>query len=587
MKVLLVAINAKYIHSNLAVYSLKEYASRYIDADIVIKEYTINQEEEYILRDIYEENADVIAFSCYIWNIGYVCDIVNNLHKLKATSHILLGGPEASYRSEELLNILPVELIFIGEGEQSFTEYLCAFKGAEGELSMEDYSSLCQTATKYGINSNGKPVDMDELPFVYEKNHDEAFSNRILYYETMRGCPFNCSYCLSSIDKKVRYKSLDKVYAELDYFLKHKVKQVKFVDRTFNCSEQHAFGIWKYLMDNDNGITNFHFEIAADLMTDKLLSLTDSMRKGLIQLEVGVQSTNPDTIRAINRVMDFEKVRIIAERIMRGNNIHLHLDLIAGLPGEDYLSFAKSFNDVYSIHPHELQLGFLKVLRGTEIEKMEKTGHIVASNMPPYEVLYTDSISYSDICRLKSVCTVLDIFYNSNQFMYSLKYLEECFSDAFSMYSSIAGFYEKNGYNANDSSRIKKYEILYDYAIARNSEGKDGYTIDIDTLKECLIMDMNLRDNPKKLPDFASSGADSYSLALRDFYQKEEREHKYLSGYEGYDYKQLMRMTRVEVFDRLFNERSVILYDYSVRDPITGNVRTCDITDSIVNYIGN
>uniref|UniRef100_UPI003FEF804F B12-binding domain-containing radical SAM protein n=1 Tax=Anaerostipes sp. TaxID=1872530 RepID=UPI003FEF804F len=460
MKTILVAINAKYIHSNLAVYCLRAYAKPYLE-EIEIAEYTINQPTDAILMDLYQKKPDLLCFSCYIWNIEYVERTVREIHKLLPNIPIWLGGPEVSYDAKDVLNRLPqVSGVMKGEGEQTFLELLDYYHGKIKHLS-EIPGITCKDG-KDILETPWRPVmDLSKVPFVYE--HIEDFKHKIIYYESSRGCPFSCSYCLSSIDKCLRFRDLSLVKKELQFFLDHKVPQVKFVDRTFNCRHHHAMEIWSYIKEHDNGITNFHFEVAADLLKEEELELISDMRPGLIQLEIGVQSTNPQTIEEIHRKMDFFKVADIVKRINAGHNIHQHLDLIAGLPYENLESFKQSFQDVYEVHPEQLQLGFLKVLKGSYMEKQKDRYGLVYKDIPPYEVLYTKWLPYDDMLVLKKIEEMVETYYNSSQFNNTLRLLESEFDTAFKLYESLANFYEKEGYDKVNHTRIARYEILYQF----------------------------------------------------------------------------------------------------------------------------
>ena len=447
MKVLLTAINAKYIHSNLGVYCLKAYADEMLQhssdrPDIEICEYTINNQMEKILGDLYRRKPDVAAFSCYIWNIAYVRQITADLKKVLPDVKIWLGGPEVSYDARKILEEWPqADGVMIGEGEETFAELL------DGGCFLEE-NGLTKIAGLAFRKQDGsvcitppRPVmDLSKVPFVYQDL--ERFHNRILYYESSRGCPFSCSYCLSSIDKSVRFRDLDLVREELGFFLEHNVPQVKFVDRTFNCKKSHSMAIWQYISDHDNGVTNFHFEIAADLLDQEELELLAKMRPGLIQLEIGVQTTNPVVVKEIRRTMDLDKV---ARRVAQVNafcNIHQHLDLIAGLPYEDIESFHRSFNDVYKMEPEQLQLGFLKVLKGSYMEEMKQKYGLLSQSRAPYEVLRTNWLSYEEVIRLKGVEEMVEVYYNSGQFRRTMKCLSQEWGDAFELYDRLAAFYE-------------------------------------------------------------------------------------------------------------------------------------------------
>lgn len=560
MKILLTAINAKFIHSNLAVYSLRAYAQSFLekttekrtDTEIALAEYTINQQTDDILMDLYKKRPDMLCFSCYIWNISYVEEIVREIKKVLPQTEIWLGGPEVSYDSEEVLKRLPeVKGVMKGEGEETF-----ALLAAGSDLKDLAGITYRETDGTVKVNPWRNVMDLNQVPFIYEDMKD--FVHKIIYYESSRGCPFSCSYCLSSIDKKLRFRSLDKVKRELQFFIDHKVPQVKFVDRTFNCSHEHAQEIWRYLIDHDNGITNFHFEVSADLLNEEEISLIRSMRPGLIQLEIGVQSTNPDTVREIHRTMKFEKVAANVRAVKAGGNVHQHLDLIAGLPHEDIKSFRKSFNDVYDLRPEQLQLGFLKVLKGSFMNENKESYGLAYKSTPPYEVLCTRWLPYEDVLRLKGVEEMVEVYYNSGQFTRTLPELEKGFIDSFGMYDALASYYEKNGYHLVNHTRMARYEILLSFA----QEMMPGCE---DKIRELLTFDYYLRENAKNRPEFAGE----YKIdktELRDFYETEAAEQNYLTGYEHCDKNQLRRMTHLERFETL---GETVLFDYSRRNPLT------------------
>ena len=565
MKILLTAVNAKYIHSNLAVYSLKSYAQSFMDENvkdvqIEIAEYTINQQIDDILRDIYMKAPDVLCLSCYIWNIQYIEEIVREYSKICPDTVIWLGGPEVSYDALKVLERLPmVKGVMKGEGEETFK------KLAEGE-DLETIQGITYRTEEGEIKEQGwRPVmNLSDVPFVY---HDmEDFKNKIIYYESSRGCPFNCSYCLSSIDKRLRFRSLDLVKKELQFFIDQEVPQVKFVDRTFNCSHEHAMTIWKYLIAHDKGITNFHFEVSADLLNEEEIRLIRSMRPGLIQLEIGVQSTNPQTIKEIHRTMKFEEVARIVKEIKENGNVHQHLDLIAGLPYEDITSFAKSFDDVYALRPEQLQLGFLKVLKGSYMEKMQKEYGLVYKDVPPYEVLYTNWLSYKDVLRLKGIEEMVEVYYNSSQFTLTLEKLDAEFESAFTLYDEMASYYEEKGYDKVSHSRVSRYAILLDFIGTKFPER-------VEEFREYLTYDYYLRENAKTRPEFAGEYLMDKNV-LRDFYEAESRERTYLTGYEKYDKNQMRKMTHLEHFPHL---GKTILFDYQHRSLLTREAKTIDI----------
>lgn len=573
MKILLVAINAKYIHSNLAVYCLKAYAEKNMPQDVNVQielaEYTINQNRDEILKDIYRRQAEMICFSCYIWNLDYVESMIRDVKKVMKDVIIWAGGPEVSYDSRETLGRLP-ELtgVMKGEGEKTFAK-LCKVYGKHSEtseLSLEQIDGITFRCPDGTICERPwrVPMDLSEVPFVY---HDmKKFENKIIYYETSRGCPFSCSYCLSSIDKQLRFRSLDLVFNELQFFLDHKVPQVKFVDRTFNCKHDHSMAIWKYIQEHDNGITNFHFEVAADLLNDEEIRLIRQMRPGLIQLEIGVQSTNTDTIREIRRTMRLEEVREHVARIKEKGNIHQHLDLIAGLPYEDIKSFRKSFDDVYSMRPDQLQLGFLKVLKGSYMQEMQQEYELRYKDEPPYEVLSTKWLPYSDVIELKGIEEMVEIYYNSGQFTHVVEALVENYASAYQMYQDLWQYYEEHDYMGIQHRRSARYEIVLDFV-------KEKYPEQADVMRELLTYDYYLRENAKSRPEFAGEDATDKRF-VRAFYEEEEKERKHLPGYEQFDRNQMRKMTHLEYFPHM---GKMLLFDYKFRNPLNQEARTCMI----------
>ena len=562
MKVLLAAINAKYIHSNLGIYSLKTYGEKMLkewglaeQAEISLAEYTINHQMEQILQDIYKRKPDVIGFSCYIWNISYVKVILADIKKVLPDVKIWAGGPEVSYHGEAFLKEEPaVDLVMMGEGEITFAHFLKAL--LEGEDLKQVPGLMVRNADGTFTDTGFRQVmDMSQIPFPYAFMDMKELEHRIIYYESSRGCPFSCAYCLSSIDKKLRFRSLDLVLPELEWFLQAKVPQVKFVDRTFNCKKSHAMAIWQYIRDHDNGVTNFHFEIAADLLDKDELDLLSTMRPGLVQLEIGVQSTNEKTLEAIRRKTDIEEIREITETINSWHNIHQHLDLIAGLPWEDLESFKKSFNDVYEMEPEQLQLGFLKVLKGSYMEELIPTCDLLYSAAPPYEVLCTKWLSYGDVLELKDIEEMTEVHYNSRQFTCTLKELEKEFDTPYEMFSFMAGYYNKNHLFGISHSRIARYEILWKIIQERlekngkcETQGKPengGVSEKLEQYRDLLMTDLYLRENVKSRPTFARDLSDSKDF-VREFFQREEKTPEHLSGYEGYDSRQMAKMAHLE-----------------------------------------
>ena len=586
MKVLLAAINAKYIHSNLGIYSLKTYGEKMLkewglaeQAEISLAEYTINHQMEQILQDIYKRKPDVIGFSCYIWNISYVKVILADIKKVLPDVKIWAGGPEVSYHGEAFLKEEPaVDLVMMGEGEITFAHFLKAL--LEGEDLKQVPGLMVRNADGTFTDTGFRQVmDMSQIPFPYAFMDMKELEHRIIYYESSRGCPFSCAYCLSSIDKKLRFRSLDLVLPELEWFLQAKVPQVKFVDRTFNCKKSHAMAIWQYIRDHDNGVTNFHFEIAADLLDKDELDLLSTMRPGLVQLEIGVQSTNAKTLEAIRRKTDIEEIREITETINSWHNIHQHLDLIAGLPWEDLESFKKSFNDVYEMEPEQLQLGFLKVLKGSYMEELIPTCDLLYSAAPPYEVLCTKWLSYGDVLELKDIEEMTEVHYNSRQFTCTLKELEKEFDTPYEMFSFMAGYYNKNHLFGISHSRIARYEILWKIIQERlekngkcETQGKPengGVSEKLEQYRDLLMTDLYLRENVKSRPTFARDLSDSKDF-VREFFQREEKTPEHLSGYEGYDSRQMAKMAHLEPL----RDGTYLLFDYKKRDPLSYNART-------------
>ena len=586
MKVLLAAINAKYIHSNLGIYSLKTYGEKMLkewglaeQAEISLAEYTINHQMEQILQDIYKRKPDVIGFSCYIWNISYVKVILADIKKVLPDVKIWAGGPEVSYHGEAFLKEEPaVDLVMMGEGEITFAHFLKAL--LEGEDLKQVPGLMVRNADGTFTDTGFRQVmDMSQIPFPYAFMDMKELEHRIIYYESSRGCPFSCAYCLSSIDKKLRFRSLDLVLPELEWFLQAKVPQVKFVDRTFNCKKSHAMAIWQYIRDHDNGVTNFHFEIAADLLDKDELDLLSTMRPGLVQLEIGVQSTNEKTLEAIRRKTDIEEIREITETINSWHNIHQHLDLIAGLPWEDLESFKKSFNDVYEMEPEQLQLGFLKVLKGSYMEELIPDCDLLYSAAPPYEVLCTKWLSYGDVLELKDIEEMTEVHYNSRQFTCTLKELEKEFDTPYEMFSFMAGYYNKNHLFGISHSRIARYEILWKIIQERlkkngkcETQGKPengGVSEKLEQYRDLLMTDLYLRENVKSRPTFARDLSDSKDF-VREFFQREEKTPEHLSGYEGYDSSQMAKMAHLEPL----RDGTYLLFDYKKRDPLSYNART-------------
>lgn len=550
---------------------MKAFAGEYKE-QVEIAEFTINQYSDTILQKIYERKPDVIAFSCYIWNLTMIERVIRDLPKVLPKADIWVGGPEVSYDTGEFLAAHPeVKGVMVGEGEETFCE-LAGYYITGGDLEKIRGITYRTSAGKIKENAPRPLLAMDQIPFLYETL--DEFENRIIYYESSRGCPFSCSYCLSSIEKSVRFRSTNKVLGELQFFLDKKVPQVKFVDRTFNCRHSHALAIWNYIKEHDNGITNFHFEIAADLLNEEELTLLNSMRPGLVQLEIGVQSTNPDTIREIDRIMDFGYLGDVVRRIQKGHNIHQHLDLIAGLPHEGYESFVKSFNDVYALKPDQFQLGFLKVLKGSKMRRKAAEYGLCYHTEPVYEVLQTAWISYDEILCLKAVEEMVEVYYNSGQFAYTMARLESEFPHAFEMYRSLGAYYVQKKLDGQSHSRMGRFAILRDFVKETTSNP---------LYDELLILDIYLRENSKSRPVWGEDLSKNKAQVL-EFYKAEEENRNILGHYRGYSAKQMMHMMHLERFqyDVLGTgekKECWLLFDYKKRNPLNQEAEVTDVTD--------
>ena len=586
MKVLLTAVNAKYIHSNPAVYSLQKFVTAYAPEygrNVELAEFTINHYADDILQEIYRRRPDVVAFSCYIWNLQMIERVLEDLPRVLPEVQIWAGGPEVSYDAPEFLKKHDCMTgVMMGEGEETFLELMEYW---HGKKKLNEIPGITWRDGEGEIKVQpGRPLlDMNRIPFLYDELDD--FEHRIIYYESSRGCPFSCSYCLSSIDKSVRFRDAQTVVKELQFFLDRKVPQVKFVDRTFNCRHSHALTIWNYIREHDNGITNFHFEIAADLLNEEELALLNTMRPGLVQLEIGVQSTNQKTIEAIDRVMDFSHLCSVVKRVQSGHNIHQHLDLIAGLPWENFDSFRQSFNDVYHLYPDQLQLGFLKVLKGSRMQEKAEEYGIVYHSDPVYEVFYTNWISYQEILELKQIEDMVEVYYNSGQFPNTIRHLEKEFCDPFTMYQQLAAFYGQQGWWGQSHSRMQRFEMLREF-IHSVSENR--------IYDELLLLDLYLRENSKSRPKWAPDLQNEKKQFL-DWFRQEEQEHQVLKGYEGFSARQMMNMVHLERFSietaqlcgweqqKEDTQECWVLFDYRNRNALDQNAGIYFIKSSLAS----
>ena len=586
MKVLLTAVNAKYIHSNPAVYSLQKFVTAYAPEygrNVELAEFTINHYADDILQEIYRRRPDVVAFSCYIWNLQMIERVLEDLPKVLPEVQIWAGGPEVSYDAPDFLKKHDCMTgVMMGEGEETFLELMEYW---HGKKKLNEIPGITWRDSEGEIKVQpGRPLlDMNRIPFLYDELDD--FEHRIIYYESSRGCPFSCSYCLSSIDKSVRFRDAQTVVKELQFFLDRKVPQVKFVDRTFNCRHSHALTIWNYIREHDNGITNFHFEIAADLLNEEELALLNTMRPGLVQLEIGVQSTNQKTIEAIDRVMDFSHLCSVVKRVQSGHNSHQHLDLIAGLPWENFDSFRQSFNDVYHLYPDQLQLGFLKVLKGSKMQEKAEEYGIVYHSDPVYEVFYTNWISYQEILELKQIEDMVEVYYNSGQFPNTIRHLEKEFCDPFTMYQQLAAFYGQQGWWRQSHSRMQRFEMLREFIHSVSENG---------IYDELLLLDLYLRENSKSRPKWAPDLQNEKKQFL-DWFRQEEQEHQVLKGYEGFSARQMMNMVHLERFSietaqlcgweqqKEDTQECWVLFDYRNRNALDQNAGIYFIKSSLAS----
>ncbi len=538
MKILLTGISAKFIHSCLAVHLLSNYAKEQYGITSQTAEFTINQPEDLILSELYRAAPDLLGFSCYIWNYERIHRLIRSIKKVLPKTLIFLGGPEVSFDTPKVLAETGADFVLSGEGEEPFSRLCMAL---ENGTSLAEVPSLTwREGEQIRVNPMAKPLDLEKLPFVY--GDFSQFENRIIYYEAQRGCPFNCQYCLSSVDKGVRFQPFDKVKTELKYFLDANVPQVKFVDRTFNTNAKFAMDIWRFLAENDNGITNFHFEMESDLFTEEQLEFLSTVRPGLFQFEIGVQSTNPETLKAVDRRTDFDKLTKVVNWLKKGQNIHLHLDLIAGLPFEDYESFGHSFDVVYNLNPDQLQLGFLKLLKGSGLRRDAEKYGIVCRDEAPYEVLCTRELPFSDLLRLKEIEEQVELYYNSGRFRAALQYLVPLAESPFRFFEKLADLRRENGMHLAPRSLLEQYEILYRCGLSLPG-------CDAESLGFRIRYDLYSHEKAKKLPDWLPV-LDNPQLRQmrRDFFQNPENIREYLPEYQGLDPKQVEKMAHLDFF---------------------------------------
>ena len=557
-KIVLASLSAKFIHSSLALRYLTKFNDNAKRHNLTTMEFTINQRMDFIADELFRQKPDVILFSCYIWNVDMLKSLCPLLKKIMPDCIIGFGGPEVSYEAETFLRENEaVDLIMRGEGELVFSQYLDYLDFA-APSSLHDIKSMTfRDGDRIVSTMQQEPLDLSLLPFPYEEDFHDV-ENQIIYYESSRGCPYSCGYCLSSIEKGVRFVPLEKVYAALQKFLDCKVRQVKFIDRTFNCKKSHAMGIWRYLAEHDNGVTNFHFEITADLLDQETIEFLRTVRKGLFQFEIGVQSTNPKTIEAINRNVNFDKLSGIVRQIKDGGNIHQHLDLIAGLPYEDYASFARSFNDVYALKPEQLQLGFLKVLKGSMIYNRQHDFSIVYQDTAPYEVLTTHMLSYEDTLKLKAVEEMVETYYNSGKFLNTLEYLVPLYDTPFAFFEQLSQYWIAEKCHYQYQSKIGLCDILWQFV-------QQNDAVDMTKIQWLMKFDLALHEKPKKLPAWlVVSNEKQYRNQITAFYREDALVERYLPHYRGIDSKVTARQTHLEVFGEA--QFVAILFDYEHKD---------------------
>ena len=500
MKILLTTLNSKYIHSNLAIkylYSAAFESRSFID----LKEFSINQSDDYIYTEILRGRYDMVCFSCYIWNIERILYLAENIKKSNWRIKIVLGGPEVSFDTDSFLSAHDfIDIIIAGEGERPFRRLVETFSNENLELEKIKGITYKKSGAVY-VNQNEDILPPEDIPFPYEKLPVE--DDKIVYYESSRGCPFRCSFCLSSVEKSIREIPIDRVKSELDYFLYKCVKQVKFIDRTFNFNKNRALEIIKYIVKNDNGVTNFHFEMCPELLDEETIFAMRNARTNLFQLEIGIQSTNKTALNACNRVSDFDKYKGKISEIVRSGKINTHLDLIAGLPFDDYTSFKASFNDAYSIRPSQLQLGFLKLIKGTKIRAEAEEYRYIYRDKPPYEVISNIFVSSMDIVKLKMIENVLDLYYNKGGFSDSLAYCTDyLYDNPFEFYEEFSSFFYLKGYQNKSQSKENLYRIFWNFGYWKDRQSPDAG----EKLETKLKWDMNTTLNKEAIKNFERKG---------------------------------------------------------------------------------
>ena len=572
MKLLLTTLNSKYIHTNLAIRYLKNSVVDVID-NVNLVEFTINQRKEYILGEIYKIQPDVIGFSCYIWNIEMIHEIAKLLKKVMPHITIIFGGPEVSFSPEKIMQENDaIDMIIMGEGEKTFKTLIQNLKYNE------DYSQIPGMAFRakgeiFINNKVGIVPEMEQITFPYK---DEIIDkNKIVYYESSRGCPFNCQYCLSSTSGGVRFRPLEIVKEEIKYLVDQGVQQVKFVDRTFNAKKDYAMEIMEHIIAINKGKTNFHFEVTADLIEEDMLEFLSTVPTGLFQFEIGVQSTNQETLKDIQRQMDFDKLGSVVKRISKGKNIHQHLDLIVGLPREDYFSFRKSFDDVFTLRPEKLQIGFLKLLKGSGIRRDSSQYQYIYDDKPPYEVLESDAMSYGEIVKLKGMEEMVEVYWNSNMFASTVEIILENFYDSsFKFFEDLWEYWEALGYHHLSHSRNKLYEILLEFYSYKGFEKSE-------VIKEVLKFDYIKHNKTTSLPGVLYTPfPNNFKNKCHEFLQEIENLKKYLPKYmelpakeiikkvyfQHFDYNVILLEEKPEILNNINKDETILLFDYNIEN---------------------
>lgn len=587
MRVLLSTLNSKYIHTALSLRYLKAYAEgKLAESELSIREFTINQSINHILGEIYRERPDVLAMSVYIWNINETLDIVKSLKKVAPEVKVILGGPEVSFEIEKLLEETPeIDYVIYGEGEASFLDLIRTLHSG-GEIEKVDGVAFRKDG-KAVVNKPRKLLEtLDEIPPVYGDDLSE-YRDKIIYYESSRGCPFNCKFCLSSTIDGLRFAGLERVKRDMKIFLDANVKQVKFIDRTFNARKDYSREIMEYLYSNDNGTTNFHFEVTAHLIDEDTLQFLSNMPEGLFQFEIGVQSTNEKTIEDVTRTTDFEKLSQAVKRLKALGNIHLHLDLIAGLPYEGYESFRKSFNDVYSLDPDKLQLGFLKLLKGSAMRAEADKHEFKFMDKAPYEVLETKYLSYGDMLRLKDIEEVVEIYGNESDFEKTVKYLIGKYDTPFDFYEDFSDYCRRSGFYDSPKSKLNQYKKLVDFY---NYKGLGM----ADLFRDLLKFDFIRNTKSPNVPDFIKAKSLDYLKdAKMKFIRDEANREKYFSNIPEQDKNKIVRLVHFEEFE--YNvldaagdyqrENKVIMFIYDKSERALEKSRAIDVTDEMERYM--